>query len=147
MRHIRYTLLYIVAVIASMTVTVGCTQNKGYIGDWFGIWRVGSIEIDNEPDTDYAPPYMYWKFQSKVIQMLFVDDESEHTANFCYGSWEESDGYLTLDFDWDLSIPPAFTHLGVVSRLKIVRKTGRELYLQYIDGDGHTINYKLQKWG
>ena len=134
-------------MIASLTVTTGCTQNKGYIGDWFGIWRVSSIEIDHEPADDYDPPYMYWKFQSHIVQMLFVYDESEHTADFCYGTWDESDGYVTLNFDWDLAIPPQFAHLDMISRLKIIKKTGSELQLQYINTDGKTISYKLQKWG
>ncbi|MDE6831809.1 MAG: hypothetical protein K2J07_03650, partial [Muribaculaceae bacterium] len=76
-----------------------------------------------------------------------VYDESEDTADFCYGTWDESDGYVTLNFDWDLAIPPQFAHLDMISRLKIIKKTGSELQLQYINTDGKTISYKLQKWG
>lgn len=143
----RNTLIYITILFALLTSSTGCTRNNGDIGEWFGIWRVDSIETDGQAASDYAPPYMYWKFQSGVIQMLFVNDESEHTADFCYGSWEDDGEYLTLNFDWDLAVPPPFTHLGIISRLKIVDRTDNRLSLQYIDESGMTISYKLQKWG
>ncbi len=147
MRHIRYTLIYIATIFASLPALVGCTQNKGDIGDWFGIWRVDSIEVDSKAAPDYDPPYMFWKFQSGVVQLLFITDESDHIADFCYGTWDDTDGYLTLNFDWDLSIPPAFTRLQIVTRLSILRHSGDRIELQYIDSNGNTINYKLQKWG
>lgn len=125
---------------------VSCVQNDGRIGDWFGTWRLESITIDGTPAPDYAPPYLIWKFQSSVIQILQPDDV-EHTAGYCIGTWEQVDKDLRLNFTWHIGTPPDVTLLAPESNLEILKLTGGEIHLRYITSDGRTVLYVLKKWG
>lgn len=142
MRRIRYT-LYIIVLFISLS---GCTRNDGDIGDWFGTWRVDDITIDGAVDTDYAPPYMIWKFQSSLIQIM-VPDDFQHTSVSCYGTWEHNGTTLTLDFSHGLGTPPDFSMLEPKVQLSVLKLSRSKITLQYIDRSGRSIVYSLKKWG
>lgn len=142
MKQIRYT-LYIMAIVMGLSA---CTRNDGNIGDWFGTWRVDSITIDGAVDTDYAPPYMFWKFQNSIVQVITPDD-FEHTSTSCYGMWKHVGNQLVLDFDYKTGGLPSFSRLDIKSELNIIKLSRSAIELKYIDSMGRTIGYSLKKWG
>lgn len=145
-KELIYGFMMSVVAIAMLAATAGCTRNNGDIGDWFGTWRVESITVDGEPDGAYAPPYMIWKFQSSIIQIM-VPDDAEHSAPSATGSWHEESGKLYLDFTWDLGTPGDISHLPQKCELTILKLSGSKIELQYNSPDGKTYIYYLKKWG
>ena len=149
MRHINPTLRRITAIMALAIVLLlptSCTHNNGDIGPWFGTWRLESITINGEPDKDYAPPYLIWKFQSSIVQILAPDDVN-HTAPGGTGTWSCEDDILHLDFTWGLGHEGTISHLPLKCRLTVLRLTGREIELRYDSPEGDSYIYKLKKWG
>ncbi len=145
-KELIYGFMMSVIAVVMLASTAGCTRNNGDIGDWFGTWRVETITIDGEPDVDYAPPYMIWKFQSSIMQIL-VPDDYYHSATTATGSWHEEDGRLYIDFTWDLGTPGAISHLPPKCELTILKLSGSRIELQYDSTDGKTYIYYLKKWG
>lgn len=145
----RDTLIYrfILSLTALLAFTTwsGCTHNNGDIGDWFGTWRVESMTIDGEPAPDYAPPYMIWKFQSSVVQMMTPPGD-DHFYPIHTGTWHEEDGMLYLDFTWGQGVEQV-SHLPAKCELTILQLSSRRIELQYDSTDGKTYIYKLKKWG
>ncbi len=146
MKRISYILLILIAFVVS-----GCTHNNGDIGPWFGTWKVVSIA----PDQTYKGNY-YWKFQSNVIEMMRNTDDLEYSSR--YGTWEEKDGNLILDFTHHVSGEPSgsgaympFPELhispGEITTLHIDKLSGSEIVLTYTADDGVTYTYTLKKWG
>lgn len=138
--------LYTVLIAIAVTCMLSCTRNNGNIGHWFGTWRLESITVDGERAPGYAPPYLFWKFQSSVIQMLEPDD-TEHVAYSSIGSWEQNGDRLLLNFECELGTPHDYTLLQPVSDLRILKLTARDIRLEYITPIGQRVEYYLKKWG
>ncbi len=130
----------------------GCTQNNGHIGVNFGMWKLEELTIDGEPDADY-PDNVVWKFQSSILAMVRISDH--HEVFECYGTWSESDNgkQLYLDFSYhDNSgtwkyVPLSETYLPEgLSTLDILSRSKSKMHLRYIDPDGTSYEYRLEKW-
>lgn len=132
-------------LIASAAIT-SCTHNNGDIGHWFGTWRVNELLINDKPDPDYAPPYMIFKFQSSVVQIIWPD-EFNHDAPGCIGTWHQDGDKVTLRFDYEFYAPTTASHLDEITTLDILKLTRSAIELQYRNKDGNTYYYKLKKWG
>lgn len=145
MKYLSYIYMPIVLALL-MLANNSCTRNNGDIGPWFGTWRVDYILIDDDPDPDYGPPYMIWKFQSSVIQIQVPDFDS-HTETTVTGIWHQDDDLLTINFDWGHGTPPAMSHLPVETKLNIIKLSHSTIELQFVDDNNITYFYKLQKWG
>lgn len=155
-RHIPGALLRLAAVVATLVaLATACTQNNGYIGNWFGAWTMTSIEADGTPLADYDSGSLTWKFQSTVVNMTLV--EPYHVAIDYFGTWQKlSDTQLELNFthrDYrtpsgtDYYSPPTITHLpAAISVLQIRQFTSKRLVLEYTDPtDGVTYTYRLAR--
>lgn len=144
--------------IILLTIVTACTQNNGFIGPWFGTWKLTEIRIDGVVDPDYQGNII-WKFQSDIIEMVKADD-IEHTADSRWGTWVANDDntQITLNYThkavvdgventWTYS-PLAETHLprGV---LILDAEWGKnpKLLLTYLSEDGHVYTYSFKKWG
>lgn len=143
--------LHILCLI--FAVCVACTRNNGDIGPWFGTWKLSSITIDGQPEAYNADPDILWKFQSDIICMVRADD-NEHTATPRWGTWSHSGNMLSLDFTYTDNngdgeyTPFPVTHLQRgVTAIDIVKLSGSEIRLRWIDHAGQTIEYTLNKWG
>lgn len=151
MRYILSTtinkgILCLMMLITTLTLSTGCTHNNGYIGDWFGTWRLEEITVDGRPDPDYPRPAMIWKFQNSVMQMLMPNDYT-HQDNTSTGTWHTADGYLYIDYSWQQG--PDFTpliHLTTQCRLKILHLSGSSIHLEYTSPDNKTYFYRFKKW-
>lgn len=153
----KYT-SYIKSIIAAIIVgllSVSCTQNNGDIGEWFGEWKLCSIEINNELDRDYNNDVL-WKFQNNIIEMVVVNSVG-HSHSEHYGTWISDAGMITLNFTHsdDLNTagngkysPPQQTHLpAAIIDLKILKLSSSEIILQYEASADCNIIYTLRKRG
>ncbi|MCM1518946.1 MAG: lipocalin-like domain-containing protein [Pseudoflavonifractor sp.] len=149
--------LYLTPLLLLMAVMLGgCTHNNGDIGPWFGEWKLTSITVDGVPDTDYDGN-IFWAFQTTVIEMLSVDDETTADYRQRWGTWAQDGTVLTLDFTHsddrnpagsDKYIPFPATGLPAgVSELDILSLSGSEIKLSYTADDGKVYGYLLKKWG
>lgn len=149
MKHISAALRHTAAIIAAAVILLlpsSCTRNNGDIGPWFGTWRLESITVNGEPDKAYAPPYLIWKFQSSIVQIINPDDAG-HTASSATGTWSCDDNRLSLDFSWGLGHEGSISHLPPQCELTVLRLSGSRIELRYDSSDGNTYIYLLKKWG
>lgn len=143
----------LIAAIAACIISAGCTRNNGSIGEWFGEWKMQSVEINGTDDDTYKGDVL-WKFQNNIVEMVVVDGHS-HTEH--YGTWSDSDGELILNFTHsdDLTpagtgkyAPPAQTYLpAAIVSLKVIKLSSSEIVLQYAPDGSTTIIYTLRKRG
>ncbi len=149
----------VVAALAFACLLAGCTRNNGDIGDWFGTWQMTEVTANGTADKDYEKN-VFWKFQNNVIALLRVNTGAgDHSRSQVWGTWEDADGYLYLDFTYSGDstpddpngtyqyIPLEETHLpyGEVSALKIESREGDEMRLKYQAADGVVYMYTLNK--
>ncbi|MCM1310528.1 MAG: lipocalin-like domain-containing protein [Bacteroides sp.] len=147
MRILKYLIL------AAVGLTLGgCMQHNGRIGDWFGTWKLTSIEIDGASDTDYQEN-IFFQFQTDIVCINQVNTEISGSSTRSYGRWSEEGTTLTLDFSYTAEnqgsqfMPPAETLLGHdVNILGIEEKTSRKMVWTYQKPEsGQTITYTLKK--
>lgn len=89
---VRHTLI----VVAALFILSGC-QNDGYLGNIFGTWRVDSFTKNGELVENENVQLTTFSFQNSVVNAVMLTDEY-HDAYIRFGSWERSDGQITLDF-------------------------------------------------
>lgn len=78
-------------------LTLGCTQDNGYIGRIFGSWRLTSMTLDGEPVAAPAGSETFWSFQGKIVMVTLQTEAHEYTKQ--YGTFERMDGnILRVDF-------------------------------------------------
>lgn len=143
-------------IIITFLVTVllsGCTTNNGDIGPWYGSWQLYQIEIDNIPDNNYSAN-VFWAFQSSIIKMTVLN--SKHQTDEYWGTWNESDGVLTLKYTHsnaetppghnEYSFPPnIYLPSNGTVQLRIIEQKSNRLSLEYTKTDGIKVLYRLQK--
>lgn len=146
----RISLLLII-LIATLS---SCTQNNGNIGPYFGSWLQYDMTIDGEKAPDFKTDETFWEFQNNIIEISRVDGMYEKNGR--WGTWEERDGQLLLNFmhhddqnqvgtsgyrapEWLYFTSDAIIDLTIVSN-----KSG-QMTLQWHDGDGRLICYYLRK--
>ncbi len=140
--------IFTVALIA--IIACSCTHNNGDIGDYFGTWKLETITVDNTVDAEYDGN-LFWKFQTSVFCLQRVDER--HSSETRYGTWEQIDNILRLDFTHKedkgetiyTPFPESRLYRGVTD-LKIVSFSSSEMKLNYTDKNGKFIQYKLKKW-
>lgn len=154
MKYTSYLLCIIVAIIVGL-LHASCTRNNGDIGEWFGEWKLCSIEINNELDSNYNNDVL-WKFQNNIIEMVVVNTVG-HSHSEHYGTWISDDSTITLNFTHsdDLNSagngkysPPQQIHLpAAIIDLKILKLSSSEIILQYEPSADSNIIYTLRKRG
>ena len=138
-----------------MVALSSCTHNNGDIGPYFGTWKMLSVEIDGEVDAGYSGN-VFWKFQNKVVCMLRVNEEN-HTTTECWGTWEENDNVLQLNFTHEdyyhkpgssyySPLPETYLPSEQVLGLDIISLSGSSMQLKYVTAEGKEIEYKFKKW-
>lgn len=133
-----------------------CTHNDGNIGPWFGTWGMTAMTVDGVPYGTTDRGQTLWEFQSHLVRISRIDAHQTFTG-YSWGTWEERDGHLLLDFthpdnstpegdqgeyrapDW-LLMPP-----GQVIDLAITDNRSRIKSLKYTDPDGKIIIYTIKK--
>ena len=142
-------------ILLSILIIVfsGCTQNNGDIGPWFGSWLLYEIDVDNTPDNTYSGNIV-WAFQSSIIKMTVIN--SHHQTDEYWGTWEETDGFLTLNYTHsnaetapgtnEYGFPPSiYLPANGIIKLQIIEHSNNRLFLEYTKTDGIKIIYRLHK--
>ena len=127
----------------AMLAMLGCVQNNGHIGHWFGQWKVERVTIDGQDDADYEGG-VFFCFQGAVFGVR------TSIGGMWYGRWEENDkGMVDVVFNTDESaVPPAYLHVHLDEKMvfRLVSHKGSDKVLEYVGPDGKTYTYYLKKW-
>ncbi len=152
-------LIYIALAGCFILLAGSCTRNNGDIGEWFGTWQLTSIEVNGVPQEGYQRNY-FWKFQNNIIGLIRVaTGEATHNRDERYGTWEETDDMLILNFsyhddenaDGDATagpyVPFPELHLPYNERIRlaITQRTGSSMTLVYHASGDDTYTYHLKK--
>lgn len=135
---------------AMCIVSPSCTQNRGYIGDWFGFWWLDEILVDGRIDTSYQDDAVF-SFMSDVVCITRQTPDAETMTFQYYGSWEYKDGILYLNYnnkmDHGVYPPPAWIYMTemMVYEMKVLVFNSKHLELEWVDDDGRHITYRLHK--
>lgn len=124
---------------------MSCTRNDGDIGDFFGMWRVVTLEADGEAVAGYNGT-LYFMFQSSVYGQKIVNEEM-HWDDNVFASWRQEGKTLIIDFSDDQYAPFAITGMiNDVNYVEIVNVSNREMELSYVNPSGVKYSYSLKKW-
>lgn len=138
-----------------MSVLTGCRTNNGEIGLFYGQWVLEDMSCDGEKVSLDEADY-FWSFQNNII---FIDKVSEYQQFFnTMGTWDEEDNVLYLNFshkyggiegseNWRDFVPPPELMIpgNAITPMDILSMTSKEMTLSYIDDQGQTLVYHLQK--
>lgn len=141
-------------VLFLLPILSGCRMNNGDIGDFFGTWYVASMTVDGEPDPALDPDRLFWSFQNNLICITITYDHHDSVDH--WGSWQEKDDMLYLDFthheaDTPGGQPPYVAPdilrfpVNSVVALHETKRTSRSMILDWTDDSGHRIVYELKK--
>ena len=140
------TNLYKICFSVVIVLLTACTRNDGNIGELYGMWRVATIEVGDEPLKDYSGT-IYFEFQSNVFCQKQVN-ELNHNNDDRFASWHyQSTDEIILDFSDYRYIPFATTGMQKGQNLvKIEKCKGKDLEMSYEAPEGTYYRYKLKKW-
>lgn len=123
-------------------------QHNGYIGDWFGTWRLEAITVNGVKDANYAGNY-FFQFQADKVRICEVNPDYTDLLNERFGSWEASGDVLELNFSYtgggNYWKPWPETYLeSSVNILQINSMSSKRMTLTLLRDD-QTIVYTLRK--
>ncbi len=133
-----------------LLLTVGCTQNNGNIGLWFGTWQVTEISVDCEPQQDYEKN-MFFKFQANVCDVITVFPHETYYQHFAEFT-EVDKNTIIVDFshtdEWnpvEFDVPTGSFLENGKNIFNVTKHNNRKLTLTLQKPDGTTITYSLKK--
>lgn len=144
-----------IPVLIMMIVCMACTNNDDTPPQWFGTWTLSYMTVDGKVPENFKPNTTVWEFQSNVIRIALL---SEHNIIdlYSFGTWNETDDHLTLDFTHgDDQVAPgtgeyfAPTWLlmprGQTIDLEIIKYDKRLRQFRYTNPEGSVIEYTINK--
>lgn len=149
--NIGHSLLLVMSAL--VVLLSGCT-NHGDIGYFYGQWSLRSLTVDGE-DSGVDVDAYFWKFQNNIIEIQNFFEF--HDFYIYFGTWEEADNVLFLNFDHKEIIdgeensvrytPPA--ELGIpghtTSAMHIEKLTASVMVLRFERTDGKVYRYTFKK--
>lgn len=137
----KKTFNYMSLVLVVVLALGSCTHNNGDIGPWFGTWHVEDISDNGGKIVVFAD--LFFQFQNNICRTSLVTKE-----NFIYesyGTWEEHDGKMIVDFP-DSSVYNDFVPgIEVHNAFTVDKKSSREVTFTKTDVTGNTYTYHLRK--
>ncbi len=130
---------------------MGCMQHNGHIGDWFGTWKLTSMEIDGVENDEYQGN-IFFQFQSNIVRIVEVDTKTSNKFKDGFGTWSQEGATLVLNFGYTADntspyVPPTiidFTRDKNV--IHISESSSKSMVWTYQKPDsGTTITYRLKK--
>ena len=146
--------IYIPALLLTLVLLSGCTQNNGHIGKLFGAWLMTEMTIDNTPKTFEKGAFTTVAFQNNITRFIYHTDELTYTER--YGTWQRADNILSLDFNHgdDTAAPgtgryqaPEWLDMPAKSVVDVTiseLNPGRMTWV-YNDPQGRVIIYKFER--
>lgn len=139
-------------IITALLGLSGCMQHNGRIGDWFGTWKLTSIDVNGAEDTNYENN-IFFQFQTDVVRIVAVDADTSNSFKDYFGSWSDDGTTLVLNFGYTADnmdgnfAPPAITRLDRKENILHVNKESSRAMtwtLQKSDSN-QTVTYRLKK--
>lgn len=147
MRILKY---FFVILILSLGLC-GCMQHNGHIGDWFGTWKLTSLEIDGAENPDYEGN-LFFQFQSDVVSIVEVDTHISNMHSDSFGTWSQDGSTLVLNFGYTADQDAAFAPPAIVefergeNILHIAESSSKTMVWTFEKpGSETTITYRLKK--
>lgn len=138
-------LIKILGIALALFISVGCTRNNGDIGPLWGLWRVTSMTIDGEVNTQYDG-CLYFAFQSSVFSMMTVNEET-HEQKSSYASWHYQGDDIIIDFCEPSYSPIWGTGLKKGQNLVVIESAnGNEMVFSCVNSDDQKYVWALKKW-
>ncbi|MEZ3576364.1 MAG: hypothetical protein K1W01_02600 [Muribaculaceae bacterium] len=146
--------IYIPALLLTLVLLSGCTQNNGHIGKLFGAWLMTEMSVDGTPKEFDPGAYTSVAFQSGIVRFDYHADELIYIERV--GTWQRIDDNMRLDFthgddtyapgtgtyqapEW-LDMPAKTTIDVTITQLS----SGRMTWV-YTDPRGKVITYKFER--
>lgn len=144
----RRLLIYTLLLAATLVGLNSCMQHNGYIGDWFGTWKLRAIELDGTPVEDYRGD-IFFQFQTEIVRTVKVAPHQGYSERF--GSWKDEGSTLILDFSYTADVSTIHTPLPETylekakNLLQITERNSREMTWVLERSDGVVVTYILKK--
>jgi hypothetical protein len=137
-------LLSIIAAIALILLALpSCTHNNGDIGNFFGSWKLVSIQSSDLQPVEYQGD-IFWDFQNSTISMIIINDRHDTTQT--YGNWSADDDILTINFPDADYAPLTELNLPRTCSMRIEKQTSKEMILNYQASTEQNFIYTFRKW-
>lgn len=144
-------ILKILLLTICFSLTTGCMQHNGHIGDWFGTWKLTSIELDGAENDAYQGN-IFFQFQSDVVRIVEVDTRTSNKFKDCFGTWNQDKSTLELNFGYTAEesypfVPPTIVEFTRGENvLHIAESSSKSMVWTYQKPDSETtITYRLKK--
>ncbi len=134
--------------LLSVIMLSGCMHNNGDIGNYFGTWKVSTINVDGVDDPEYKEN-IFFQFQSDVFRL--VQNRTQNDITEYFGTWSETDNIMVLKLNYKVNpesevyqIPP-ITRLIKGDNIIAVKHERNNRMIWTFSSDGQTIIYTLKK--
>lgn len=134
--------------LLSVIMLSGCMHNNGDIGNYFGTWKVSTINVDGVDDPEYKEN-IFFQFQSDVFRL--VQNRTQNDITEYFGTWSETDNIMVLKLNYKVNpesevyqIPP-ITRLIKGDNFIAVKHERNNRMIWTFSSDGQTIIYTLKK--
>lgn len=134
--------------LLSVIMLSGCMHNNGDIGNYFGTWKVSTINVDGVDDPEYKEN-IFFQFQSDVFRL--VQNRTQNDITEYFGTWSETDNIILLKLNYKVNpesevyqIPP-ITRLIKGDNIIAVKHERNNRMIWTFSSDGQTIIYTLKK--
>lgn len=150
----RTQLYAILMPLVMLCLTPACRMNNGDIGSKFGTWALTTMVVDGQIPDDFVSGQTLWSFQNNIIDVQRDVGYNEPLSR--YGSWEDRNGHLYLNFTHsDSSTEPgqgryeAPTWIGFTTNeiidLTYIENKPRHMMLTWVNPEGKVYCYILDK--
>lgn len=132
----------------SVFMLSGCMHNNGDIGNYFGTWKLSTINVDGVDDPEYKEN-IFFQFQSDVFRL--VQNRTQNDITEYFGTWSETDNILVLKLNYKVNPESEVYHIPTITRLIkgdniiAVKHESNNRMIWTFSSEGQTIIYTLKK--
>lgn len=134
--------------LLSVFMLSGCMHNNGDIGNYFGTWKLSTINVDGVDDPEYKEN-IFFQFQSNVFRL--VQNRTQNDITEYFGTWSETDNIMVLKLNYKVNPESEVYHIPTITRLIkgdniiAVKHESNNRMIWTFSSEGQTIIYTLKK--
>lgn len=134
--------------LLSVFMLSGCMHNNGDIGNYFGTWKLSTINVDGVDDPEYKEN-IFFQFQSDVFRL--VQNRTQNDITEYFGTWSETDNIMVLKLNYKVNPESEVYHIPTITRLIkgdniiAVKHESNNRMIWTFSSEGQTIIYTLKK--
>lgn len=132
---------YIIINLVALLALGSCTHNNGDIGPWFGTWHVEDISSNAGGIIVFAD--YFFQFQNTTFRVSLVNKENFLVES--YGTWQEQDGRLIIDFPDTTAFYISMPGLEEHNVFTVTKTSSREVSLSKTAAAGDNYTYRIRK--